>query len=115
MWRTMFTFRNPDMAWIVVAVFVLGMVVALVPVAYVEKPGFMLASGLGVLFFVGGVKALSGEFSRLAVLLTFFGVALIGSAWLATPPSALAESALTEQVPSIIGAIGGYFSKIEKG
>ena len=112
---SLFRFRDPLLAFVAIAVFLLAFVMAVVPLDHVEKAGFMLASGFGVGYFVSGAKALRGGFSSLGLLMAILGVILFMSAWLATSPTVLAASVLEDQVPTIIGAGLGFFAKIEEG
>ena len=94
-----------------ITVFVLLM--AAVPVDYIEKFGFHLGLGVGVGFLAAGTKALRNKYRNLGVLLVYCGLAMLAVAGLATPQSVLAASALDDFSATLVGALVGVVASAE--
>ena len=94
-----------------ITVFVLLM--AAVPVDYIEKFGFHLGLGVGVGFLAAGTKALRNKYRNLGVLLVYCGLTMLAVAGLATPQSVLAASALDDFSATLVGALVGVVASVE--
>ena len=61
------------------------LLMAAVPVDFIEKFGFHLGLGVGVGFLAAGTKALRNKYRNLGVLIVYCALAMIAVAGLATP------------------------------
>ena len=111
--KAILTFKRPRLAVaaVFVAVFVVG--VAVYGDTHLEKFGFLVASGTGILFLVTAGKAMIHAYANLAIVILVCGLAMLSAAILGTDAGVLAASSLEDLVPSIIGALGGLFTSID--
>lgn len=112
--RALFRFRRPSLAKVAVGLTIFALVLALAPIAGVEKFGFQVGLGVGLYLVTTSGKAMGSQYGNLGVLLVYGGLASILAAVLATPTAVLAATALDDAVAPIMGAIGGLFTSIEQ-
>ena len=108
-----FVYKRPELAMSAVGITVFVLLMAAVPVDYIEKFGFHLGLGVGVGFLAAGTKALRNKYRNLGVLLVYCGLTMLAVAGLATPQSVLAASALDDFSATLVGALVGVVASVE--
>ena len=105
-------FRRPELAIAAAVAFVFVVASTLLPGA-ADKFGFLIATGAGIYFLVTSGKALNGDQPNLGLVLFIAAFAMIFCAIIFTNADTLKASALEDIVPSIIGGLGGVFTKVD--
>ena len=80
-----FVYKRPELAMSAVGITAFVLLMAAVPVDFIEKFGFHLGLGVGVGFLAAGTKALRNKYRNLGVLIVYCALAMIAVAGLATP------------------------------
>ena len=108
-----FVYKRPELAMAAVGIAVFVVLMAAVPVDFIEKFGFHLGLGVGVGFLAAGTKALRNRYRNLGVLIVYCALAMIAVAGLATPQAVLAASALDDFSATLVGALVGVVASVE--
>ena len=106
-------FQQPEYAWLACGSLLFVAAMALLPIAHIEKFGFLLAMGAGVYHLSVTVKAVAAGQKNLAVLLAYAALTMLAMGALGTPKEVLAASALEDFAPAIVGGMG-FFNKIDQ-
>ena len=86
-------FQQPEYAWLACGTLLFVATMALLPIAHIEKFGFLIAMGAGVYHLGVTVKAVASGQKNLAVLLAYAALAMLAMGALGTPKGVLAASA----------------------
>ena len=108
-----FVYKRPELAMAAVGIAAFVVLMAAVPVDFIEKFGFHLGLGVGVGFLAAGTKALRNRYRNLGVLIVYCALAMIAVAGLATPVEVLAASALDDFSATLVGALVGVVASVE--
>ena len=112
-------FQQPEYAWLACGSLLFVAVMALLPIAHIEKFGFLLAMGAGVYHLGVTVKAVASGQKNLAVLMfaSILGM-FLGAIWFVDP--VVFKGFALEEAAQIVGGaivvgVGEFLARAENG
>ena len=112
--RAFFIYRRPDLAIAAVAALLFVVLLNIIPLDHLDKPSWLLASGLGIYFLGVAAKAVMNSYRNLAVLMFTIALTMVFMGVVLTSKETLAASALEDIVPLIVGGVGSFFTDVEE-
>ena len=104
------TFKHPDIVKIATIIAGCTIWLTLHHQPYLDKFGFELAMGFGVMFIMAASTALKRGAGNTAVYIVGLGFAMLMSGFTFTDAESISSLAVDAIEPQIIGAVGGLFT-----